>query len=168
MKYTNYNPNITDYINVKAQLSKLGCHEPSGLAILPSNFESANSIDELLQPMESATVKKLLILNELPYTDILERNNRPKYVTEKSIDLILPTIFISAALLSENPAAVSLALNIIANYATEFFRGMKGERKVKIDFVTETPEGCYKKLSIECPPESVKEVMPALKELIRE
>ena len=118
--------------------------------------------------MESATIKKLLLLDNLPYADVSRQNDPPKYVTEHSADLILPTIFISGALLSQNPQLVSLALNIISNYATDIFKGMRSEQTVKIDFVSETAEGGYKNLSFEGSPQAIPEVMPLFQELINE
>ena len=58
-----------------------------------------------------------------------------------------PILFVSAALFSQNPDLVSLALNVIGNYATEFFRGERGEHEVRLDVVVEKKRNeTYKKI----------------------
>jgi len=44
---------------------------------------------------------------------------------------------VGALLLSQNPHLLSLALNVIANYATDFFKGLPGRNKVVLDVVVE-------------------------------
>jgi hypothetical protein len=44
---------------------------------------------------------------------------------------------VSAAVLGEYPLAVSVALNVIGNYVTDFLRGIAGKKTVKFDIVVE-------------------------------
>ena len=129
--------NITDHPNVRERLRELGCHEPGGFAILPWNFDSVSSVGEFFQVAESATVKTLLRSANLPYDDIVDRSKRPPYLHMRSYDWIGPTIFIPAVLISENPAAVSVALGVIANYLTDLFKGMPKTSNVKLAIVVE-------------------------------
>jgi hypothetical protein len=81
-------------------------------------------------------------------------------VHEKSLVFLGPIIFCSAALLSQNPAIVSLALGVISNYLTEFFRGLPGDHTVRLDIVTEEGEGDnhrYKRYHFEGPTDSLPE-----------
>ena len=50
---------------------------------------------------------------------------------------VAPTLFISASLWSQNPMAVSIALNVISNYITEFFKGSAGTKSVKLEIIVE-------------------------------
>ena len=44
-------------------------------------------------------------------------------------------LFVAGLLLSSNPQAVNVALGVIANYVTEFFTGMGGEKHVRFSIV---------------------------------
>ena len=153
-------PNITDYPNVRQRLRELGCREPNGFAILPHNFDSVGSIGEFLQVVESATVKTLLRSENLPYDDIVDRDKRPSYLEMRSYDWIGPTIFVPAALMLENPAFVSVALSVIANYLTDLFKGTPKTSNVKLNIVVEeSSEKSCKKISYEGPVEGLQNLI---------
>ena len=159
--------NITDYPNVRERLRELGCHEPHGFTILPWNFEDKDSVDEFIHVAEAATVKTLLRSANLPYDDIVDRDKRPSYLHTRSYDWIGPTIFIPAVLISENPAAVSVALSVIANYLTDLFKGMRKTSNAKLTIVVKKPDGSYKRISYEGPAEglsSLADTVEALKD----
>ena len=145
---------INDYVDVAARLRELGCVEPTGLAILPANLDSAESYSELRNVSEAATVRTLFRNEELPFQDI--HGERPKlpYIKNNSFEWVAPTIFVAASLWSENPNAVSVALSVIANYATDVFKGVTGKKTVKLDIVveskkTKTTSTTTKKISYE-------------------
>lgn len=48
------------------------------------------------------------------------------------MDWVAPVLVISASLWSQNPMAVNIALNMMANYACDLFKGLKGDPKVKL------------------------------------
>ncbi len=155
---------ITDYANVEQRIKELDCIYPDGFALLPVNFESASSITDFRTVAEAATVKTLLRSAGLPHDDIVERAARPPYISNHSYDWVAPTLFISAALLSQSPHLVSVALSAIANYLTDFFKGDTAEKSIKMNIVIERAinHSC-KKVSYEGPPEGLKE----LAEIIR-
>ena len=49
-----------------------------------------------------------------------------------------PTIFISTSLLTQNPTLVNVALSVLANYVTDFFKGHLGEHTVSVNLVLES------------------------------
>lgn len=124
-----------DYINVVERAAQLGCHLPSGFAIVPDNFATAPSRQELLMRGEGSTIRTLFRNHDMPLEDFLPKGERPRFVHNKSHDWAA-FIFVSAALLSENPALVSLALNVIANYLTDSFKGLPS-KKIKLDIAVE-------------------------------
>jgi hypothetical protein len=135
---------------------------------LPVNFESASSVTEFLQASEAATVKKLFLEKGLPIDDIVDRNQRPPYVKNKSYDWVTPTLFISAALYSENPALVSMALSVLANYATDFFKGINRMPDVRLDIVAEeTKTKTYKKISYQGPVDGLKNLADVIRAVIK-
>jgi hypothetical protein len=155
---------ITDCVDIRKKMADLGCRCPEGMALLPINFESVMSISEFLQASEAATIKKLLLAKAIPLDDIVDRNQRPPYVKNKSYEWISPIIFVSASLYSQNPALVSIALNVLGNYATDFFRGIRGVHDVSLNIVVERKNKTYKKISYQGPIEGLKD----LPEIIRE
>ncbi len=88
----------------------LGARYPAGLALLPVNFDSAASIADFRQVSEAATVRTLFRNNGIPQEDIFEKAQRPLYIQNNALELILPTIFVSSALLLESPNLLSIAL----------------------------------------------------------
>lgn len=126
---------ISDYVHVANRAKELGCVTPTGITVLPENFENAASRSELLFGSEAATIRKLL-KSDVPMGSLLPTGERAPAIHNKHFEWA-PAIFVSAALLSENPNAISVALGIVSNYATDFFKG-RPSRKVKLTVVVET------------------------------
>ena len=126
---------VTDYASVADHAAELGCVVPTGIAILPENFADATVRSDLLYGSEAATVRKLFRNSHFPIDDILPPGERVPAIHNKHFEWA-PLIFISAALLSHDPNAVSVALGIVSNYATDFFKGMPN-KKVKLTVVVE-------------------------------
>ena len=160
---------VTDYIDVAARIAELGCVPPeSGLTLLPLNFDSAASIGELRHASETSTVRKLLLQERVPLRDVVERDQRPPYIKNKSSDLVLPTLYFSAAFLSQNSPLVSVALNVISSYIYDRFRALKPGRTVKFDVVLEdTKNGKYRRIAYEGTEEGLKLLPASIKEAIK-
>jgi hypothetical protein len=126
---------ITEYPNISEQAVKLGCRVPAGIAILPLNFVSASTREELLLDSTAATIHKLLKNNNFELDSFLSPGERLPAVHNKHFEWA-PLLFISASLLTENPNAVSVALGIISNYATDFFKGLP-DKRVTLNLVIE-------------------------------
>ncbi len=137
---------VFDYVNVKERCVELGCNIPTGLALLPINFETAGSKDELIHEDTTPTVRKLWRKSGVTETKIEKEGEKIPYEQRKSIELAIPTVFVSWALFSQDPNMISIALNIISNYATDFFKGISGEKKVKFDIVVEQNENHKSKI----------------------
>ena len=160
---------ITDYVNVATKAADLGCQYPERLALLPINFESAVSIAEFLQASEAATIKKLLVERGLPVDEIVDRSQRPPYVKNKAHQWVAPVLFISASLYSQNPELVSLALNVLGNYATQFFMSDSEEGEVSLDVVIEKKKNStYKKISYKGSAAGLSGVAEVIRELADE
>jgi hypothetical protein len=155
---------ITDYIDVGRKIADLGCRRPERMALLPINFESASSMEELLQASEAATIRKLLLTGGIPLDDIFDRNQRPPYVKNKSHEWVAPIIFVSTTLYSQNPALVSLALNILGNYATDFFRGLRRVSDISLNIVVGQKNGSYRKITYQGPIEGLKDLAKVIRE----
>jgi hypothetical protein len=161
--------NVSDYLNVAEKMADLGCQYPNQLALLPVNFKSASSITECLQASEAATIRKLLVAEGLPLDEIFDQSKRPPYVKNKSYEWAAPIVFISASLYSQNPVLVSVALNILANYATDFFKGMSGIHEVTLNIVVEKKKSeSYKEISYKGPVDGLKDLPEVIREVVNE
>lgn len=67
-------------------------------------------------------------------------------------------------MLSENSTVVSIALNVLSNYLTDFFKGSFSEKKVKIEiYVEERKDVKFKKITYEGGVEGIKELENIIK-----
>lgn len=157
---------VEDYPYVRDKLNDLGCRTPSEFAILPVNFETAESIDEFRQVSEASTLKTLFRSEDIPYDEVLEEEDKPPYTQNNAFEWVAPTLFVSAAVVVENPTYVTIALNVVSNYATDFFKGMSGDNTVNMDIVVGSSENkeC-KKISYEGPPEGLEDLGSIVKEV---
>ena len=124
-----------EYICVADRAAELGCHVPTGLAIMPKNFDTAATRQEFIVRGEGSTIRTLFRSKKLPLEDFLPSGERPRFVHNKSHDWAA-FIFVSAALLANDPSAVTVALGIISNYLTDIFKGTP-DKKIKLDVAVE-------------------------------
>ncbi|MFZ1084595.1 MAG: hypothetical protein WAN35_06500 [Terracidiphilus sp.] len=148
---------------------ELGCSLPeSGVTLLPLNFDSAASIMELRHASETSTIRKLLLQEHIPLCDVVERGQRPPYIKNKSADLVLPTLYLSAHFLSQNSPLVSIALNVISSYIYDRFRVSKPGQTVKFDVVFEdSKSGKYRRIAYEGTEEGLKMLPETIREAIK-
>src|SRR5258708_3412630 len=155
---------VTNYINIRERALELGCSVPTKLALLPVNFETANSKEELIDEELVTTIRSLWKQAGLLETRI-ENKNYPSEL-KRSLDIALPTIFVGVSLLTQEPNTVAIAINIISNYLTDFFKGIPGKHKVKLDIVVEKKENEYCQLHYEGNEEGLAE-LPVIIEAMR-
>lgn len=78
------------------------------------------------------SVRKLARQHALPVETLDQNSAELLYRENRSADWVAPTLFVSSMLMSENPTAVSVALNVLSNYVTEYFKGMKADPRVEL------------------------------------
>ncbi len=140
---------ISDYVQVPKRLDELSCSYSGGVAMLPVNFETATSTENLSHYSETPTIKKLFRGSNIPYTEIRKENEKPSYIQNNAFKWIGPMLFFSTALMLDNPQIISVSLGVIANYLTGFFKGFSGEKTAKLDIVVENKSKTYTKISYE-------------------
>lgn len=161
--------NITDYPNVTEKVVDLGCVYPaSGITLLPLNFASATSTAELRHASLTSTIRKLLLQGGIPLDDIVDRGQRPPYIKNESSDLILPILYLSASFISDNPALVTVALNVISNYLYESLRHIGIGRTVRFEVVVEKKKNeVYKHITYEGSDHGLKELIDVIREAVK-
>jgi len=156
----------TDYVSVAERIEALGCTTSVGLTILPENFDSADVRLDFRYRSEAATIRTLFRNHGIPVGNLLALGERPSYITNKSFEWTAPTLFVAAALVSDNGTAVSIALSVVANYLTDFFKGVAGTPKVKMTFVVEQSKGkTCKKLEYEGNIDGIMALSKIIKEI---
>lgn len=150
---------VSDYISVRERLEKFGRPKLTGLVLLPANFDTADSIAELRQHAEAATVKTLFRSADIPYSDVFPPEGRAPYIQNNSLEWVAPTLFISASLVIENPTLVTMSLNVVSEYVAKLLRGVSGEKRVSLDVVIEQANGSTcKRISYKGPVDGLSSV----------
>lgn len=78
------------------------------------------------------------------------------FLEQRSADWFGPTLLFTTAALTQNSELISITLNIISNYLTDYFKGHK-EPKIKISFITQQSKTQFTKLDYEGDKEGLKE-----------
>ena len=128
---------VRPFVDVRKCAMELGCSIPTDLAILPRNFETAESKDELYH--ENVVVDIRSLWRQAGVVETRLEGDGKKFLTidEKNADWIGPTVFIGGSLLLQNPTMLNIALNVLSNYITDFFKGHPGKHEASVKFVYE-------------------------------
>ncbi len=141
---------ITDYINVTEKLKELDLNNVETITLLPFNFDTVAKKEDLIYDNSVKTIRTLLRNAELPDERIEKTAETIGYRQLNHFEWLAPTFFVTYSVLSQNPNMVSVALSVVASYLTDFFKGMSGDKKVKIDIIVEKEKGkTYKKITYE-------------------
>lgn len=160
---------LRDYPSVSDRARALGLSAPTGLAILPENLTDARTATELRFANGTATVRTLFRNDGIDYELLIANGERPQHLVLKDADWYGPTLFIAAALATENAPLVSIALSLIANYLTDFFKGTAGRSTAKLRVVVEKgPDGACKMLSYEGDVSGIAELKKAVQAMLDE
>jgi len=129
----------SDFIDVMEKAEKLKLNKPSGISLLPRNFDIAESKEELLHENEEPTVRILFRNAGIEETRLEPSEEKINTIGEKDfLRWIGPTIFTSYSVISENLYLISTALSVIANYITDFLKGVPSHlRNAKLDIIIE-------------------------------
>ena len=157
---------VSDYVDVRKRAQELDCNMPESITLLPRNFENARSKNELVYETTTPTVRTLWRQNDITENALEKPEDRFPLVIEDSFEWIGPIIFVSSSIISQNPHSITVALNVISNYLTGWFKGIpRRDREAKLSIVVETKDMSYRKMEYEGPPEGLKDLPPVIKEM---
>lgn len=126
-------------INIGKKFDILELNIPEGITILPHGLENAESLNDLYYFSDAYELKELFEQKNISGSSLLKDY---EYLPEERRSLgefILPTIFVTGSLLSENPNMVSVALNVVSDYLVDLFKGFpkSPDRKIKFKIILE-------------------------------
>jgi hypothetical protein len=112
---------VSEYINVLDKLKKLGVEPSNSLLLLPWNFATEeDELEGFYYPPSTSDIREVFDDAELAVKFVGE-GGEPNIIHLKSFTptLVLPTLYIGLFLLSQNPYAITVALNLISHYAAK-------------------------------------------------
>lgn len=153
------------YLDVKEQAIRLRCNIPQEITLLPENFDTARSKEELVYASSCWQIRDAWQRAGLIETTLEQDGEQFPSVLEKAFgNLMGPVIFISAAYFSHNPDAVNVALNVASTYIADWLRRAPASSQASLDVVVEKAEG-YKRVHYEGDAEGLKEIPRVLREM---
>jgi hypothetical protein len=160
---------VEDFCIVADRCKSLGLLHPKGLAILPRNFGSTARLSEIVHEDSTATIRKLFLERGIQESKVENPGQKLPRIQENAADLLLPTLFVTVSLYSENPYLVSLALNILSEYAMDFFKGSPRNRTVNLSVVVERDEKkVSKRILYKGDVSGMKDLEPAIRKLLED
>lgn len=126
------------------------------LMIVPELIENEQSIYSSSSISFYKYAKNQVNLNYIRKPDIV--------LEQRSIDWFGPTLLITTTALTQNPELVSITLNVISNYITDFFKGSQ-EPDIKVSLLIQQSKTKFKKLDYEGNKDGLKEIETLIKQL---
>jgi hypothetical protein len=127
---------------VRVRAEELGCGIPHGLALLPRNFETAQTFDALELESEALSIRTVWRNGGIDEDRLDGPDKAIPAALEKSFhEWLGPTIFIGTALWTQNKSMMDMALNLATNYVYDFFKGHTGEQQAALSIVVEENDG---------------------------
>lgn len=155
---------IEDYVNVEEKSAQLDCNVPTSISLLPRNFKDATSKTELIHEGTTATIRKLFAQNDIKETQLEKDGEKYPQVVEHAFEWVGPTILITSSVIIQNPHLITITLNVISNYLTDFFKGIpNNQTNAKLSIVVKNKSGNYKKIKYNGHKDGLKELPKIIK-----
>lgn len=122
------------------------------------NFTDLVIIPELAKNGQDIYSSEIISFHKYANNQIkLDYLKKPDLLLEqRSAEWFGPTLLITTAALTQNTELISIALSVISNYLTEYFKGRK-EPNIKISFITQKSKTQFTKFDYEGDKEGLKE-----------
>jgi hypothetical protein len=157
---------VSSYVDVTARAAELGCRPPSGIALLPRNFESAERRDEFVHDASGMSIRAAWRSEGIEESRLEPEGELWPTTQQDAAEWFGPVIFVAGSLLSSNPPAINVALGVVANYVTDFFRGTPLDRqRANLTVVVETEAGQSRRVDYKGPPEGIRDLPDVIREL---
>ncbi len=129
---------VSDYVDVEKRALELGFKAPNGLAILPRNFDTANSRDELIHDGTTPTIRSLWRQAGIQETKLEEEGEKISHTAKESWEWVAPIIYISQWMLQN--VALPVSVSLISSYIYDITKGHHHDAEVTLEYVVEVLE----------------------------
>ncbi|WP_171262694.1 hypothetical protein [Acinetobacter sp. ANC 4470] len=130
------------------------------------NYQNLMIVPELIEDEQNIYSSSSISFYKYAKNQVnLNYIKKPDIVLEqRSIDWFGPTLLITTTALTQNPELISITLNVISNYITDFLKG-RNEPNIKFSLLIQESRTRFKKLDYEGNKEGLKEVDKLIKQL---
>ncbi|WP_163120952.1 hypothetical protein [Acinetobacter portensis] len=128
----------------------------SDLMILPELIEDEQNIYVASTVSFYKFAKKFININYVKEPNIV--------LEQRSIEWFGPTLLFTTAALAQNPELVSIALNVLSNYISDYFKGHK-EPNVKLNIIVQKSKTEYSNFMYEGPKDGLIEIEKVIESL---
>jgi hypothetical protein len=158
----------TDVDDITTRFTELGLKPSSGICILPSNFLDATSQDELFCRADANDLKILFRQAKVTLDKIEPDGVKIPFRDDRDSSLYLPALLLGSAFLANNPHLLNIALAVVANYVTDYFRGKAGKNRVTCSVIVEkTDNKTTKQINYDGPPEEFGKLIDSINKAIK-
>ena len=139
----------------------------NAIILIPDNW--LHDGQDPVYPTTLDPVRKLFKLNKLTYEPLYPIIDSVKYRDNRSIDWVAPIMLVTASFVSENPAAISIALNVISTYVVDIFKGLNKTPNIKLSIVLQKSDKAdVRKVNYEGPASGLTELDNVIKNIMKE
>jgi hypothetical protein len=126
---------VSVYIDVEKRALDLGLTVPTGIAILPRNFDAAAAADELIHESTAPTIRVLWRQAGVVETRLEKEEMKFPQGAKKSWEWVGPIIYVSQVMLTD--AAIPITINMISSYLYDLWKGHHHDAEITAEFVVE-------------------------------
>lgn len=165
----NDNPTIEEesFVNVAEVADRLGCHAPTGIALLPRNFATAESLIDLEYGAHTLTIRSVWRQAGISESRIEPDEFVIPEINEQSFaEWVAPVIFLSHAVLSQHPELVEVALAAVIEYARNFFAHLPGPGHTRLEVIMEEADGACRRVKYRGPVEGLDRLPKIIKRTV--
>jgi hypothetical protein len=128
---------LSEYVSVAERADELGLQVPGSLAILPRNFDTADTPEALYHESSTLDLRRLLRQAGIIETPIEPPGVKIPTISEKYYEFIGPLLFFGASSWIGNESPIEMSMSVIGNYLTDVFKRTTGQKKARLGFVLE-------------------------------
>lgn len=133
----------------------------SKVLLLPDNWSAPEK--EPVYAASTESLRKLFVKEGVAVGTLTPVTPFTHLKDERALDWMSPVLLVTSLLITQNPQAVTIALNVISNYVTEILRCIKSDPKVRLTIIrTATNCRIAQKINYEGPVSGLDELSKVL------
>ena len=140
-------------------------NQENKVIFLPANENFRfKEMQQILYPSSTVSVMKLLTKESIDSVILKGKIDEVVFSDNHSMDWFGPIILFTSTAIMQNPALVSMTINIISNYVYDIFKGKSNDPNVKCTFYYQDDKN-GKKINYDGPVSGLQQVNDIIKEV---